>query len=115
MELASAVPWTPGLSSRFEKLHGYNITKYLPFLFHPTNSWHGYLPPYNVIYTTGEFSADGAPFIQDYKAALSQGYVEYLEHYNTWASSRGVKFSTQPAYGMPVDMVSYTMQVTCHI
>ncbi|KAI1843421.1 hypothetical protein JX265_013303 [Neoarthrinium moseri] len=104
MEIQAALPWTNGLLSRFESLHGYSITKYLPILFHATNAWGGYLPPYNITYTLGEYLPDGGLYVQDYKAALSQGYVEYVQNYGEWASSKGLKLSTQPAYNMPIDM-----------
>ncbi|KAI8305015.1 hypothetical protein K4K59_012523 [Colletotrichum sp. SAR11_240] len=111
MEMQAALPWSDGLASRFESLNGYSITKYLPILFHATNAWGGYLPPYNVTYTLGEYATDGGPYVQDYKSALGQGYLEYLEHYNTWASAKGLKLSTQPAYNMPVDMT----QAVAHV
>ncbi|KAF5525682.1 hypothetical protein CGCA056_v003743 [Colletotrichum aenigma] len=111
MEMQAALPWTDDLASRFESLNGYSITKYLPILFHATNAWGGYLPPYNVTYTLGEYATDGGPYVQDYKSALGQGYLEYLEHYNTWASTKGLKLSTQPAYNMPVDMI----QAVAHV
>ncbi|KAI8212848.1 hypothetical protein K4K52_006995 [Colletotrichum sp. SAR 10_76] len=111
MEMQAALPWTDGLASRFESLNGYSITKYLPILFHATNAWGGYLPPYNVTYTLGEYATDGGPYVQDYKSALGQGYLEYLEHYNTWASAKGLELSTQPAYNMPVDMT----QAVAHV
>ncbi|KAJ3960348.1 hypothetical protein N0V92_003020 [Colletotrichum tropicale] len=111
MEMQAALPWSDGLASRFESLNGYSITKYLPILFHATNAWGGYLPPYNVTYTLGEYATDGGPYVQDYKSALGQGYLEYLEHYNTWASAKGLKLSTQPGYNMPVDMT----QAVAHV
>ncbi|KAF7514853.1 hypothetical protein G7054_g14949 [Neopestalotiopsis clavispora] len=104
MEIQAALPWTPGLSSRFESLRGYSLIKYLPILFHATNAWGGYLPPYNVTYTLGTYLSDGGPYVQDYKTALGQGYLEYLRHYDNWADTRGLKQSSQPAYNMPVDM-----------
>jgi len=107
MEMQAALPWTPGLLSRFEQLHGYSITKYLPILFHGTNAWDALAPPYNMTYTLSEYLTDGGPYVEDYKLALSQGYVDYLEHYNKWASSKGLQLRTQPGYNMPVDMVSY--------
>lgn len=106
MEIQAALPYTPGLLSRFEELHGYSIRKYLPLLFHATNSWDGYLPPYNITYTLGTYLSDGGPYVQDYKTSLSQGYVEYVQHYAEWASSKGLQLPNQPAYNMPVDMVS---------
>ncbi|KAJ0342183.1 hypothetical protein COL26b_000679 [Colletotrichum chrysophilum] len=111
MEMQAALPWSDGLASRFESLNRYSITKYLPILFHATNAWGGYLPPYNVTYTLGEYATDGGPYVQDYKSALGQGYLEYLEHYKTWASAKGLKLSTQPAYNMPVDMT----QAVAHV
>ncbi|ETS77966.1 hypothetical protein PFICI_10028 [Pestalotiopsis fici W106-1] len=104
MEIQAALPWTPGLSSRFESLHGYGVIKYLPILFHATNAWDGYLPPYNITYTLGTYVSDGGPYVQDYKTALSQGYLEYLQHYDKWTDTRGLELSNQPAYNMPVDM-----------
>ncbi|KAJ0270470.1 hypothetical protein COL940_011644 [Colletotrichum noveboracense] len=111
MEMQAALPWTDGLASHFESLNGYSITKYLPILFHATNAWGGYLPPYNVTYTLGTYATDGGSYVQDYKSALGQGYLEYLEHYNSWASAKGLKLSTQPAYNMPVDMT----QAVAHV
>lgn len=106
MEMQFAVPWTPDLSSRFKERHGYSIIPYLPILFHATNSWDSLVPPYNVTYTLGGYPEDGGPYLQDYKAVLTQGYLDYVEHYNEWASSKGVQLSNQPAYNMPLDMVS---------
>lgn len=109
MEMQAALPWTSNLFSRFEELHGYDITLYLPLLFHPTNAWGGSPPPYNITYTLGEYITDGGPYVEDYKTALSQGYIEYVEHYNEWASSKGIQSSNQPAYNMPVDMVGCSL------
>lgn len=106
MEQQAALPWTPGLLSSFQQLHGYSIVPYLPILFQATNAWGAFLPPYNITYTLGEYTTDGGPYVQDYKAVLSQGYLDYLDYYTTWATARGVQLSNQPAYNMPVDMVS---------
>lgn len=114
MEMQAALPWTPGLLSRFERLHGYSIKKYLPVLFHVTNAWDALYPPYNMTYTLGEYRTDGGPYVQDYKLALSKGYVDYIEHYDKWASTKGAHLSNQPGYNLPVDMVSYvsTQQIS---
>ncbi|KAI0602064.1 hypothetical protein F4775DRAFT_298683 [Biscogniauxia sp. FL1348] len=104
LEMQAALPWTSDLQSRFEAIHGYSINKYLPILFHAANSWGGSLPPYNVTYTLGEYDTDGGPYIQDYQTALTQGYLEFLEHYKNWTSSKSFKPSHQPGYNMPVDM-----------
>lgn len=107
MEMQAALPWTSDLFSRFEELHGYSIVPYLPIMFQATNAWGGFLPPYNITYTFGEYTTDGGPYLQDYKAALSKGYLDYVDHYTTWASGRGVQLSNQPAYNLPVDMVCF--------
>ncbi|EMD67440.1 hypothetical protein COCSADRAFT_157824 [Bipolaris sorokiniana ND90Pr] len=104
MEIQAALPWTPNLSSRFEQLHGYSINKYLPILFHGTNAWQALWPAYNMTYTVGEYFTDGGPYVQDYKLALSEGYVNYIDHYAKWATSKGLQLSNQPSYNQPVDM-----------
>ncbi|KAI5919751.1 hypothetical protein F4810DRAFT_465504 [Camillea tinctor] len=111
MEMQAALPWTSDLPSRFELIHGYRINKYLPILFHATNSWGGLLSPYNVTYTLGEYEIDGGPYVQDYKTALGQGYLEYLEHYKNWTSSKSFKLSNQPGYNMPIDMTQAVQYV----
>ncbi|KAI1275503.1 hypothetical protein F5Y07DRAFT_170671 [Xylaria sp. FL0933] len=111
MEMQAALPWTPSLLETFETLHGYNPIKYLPVFFHVTNAWNGLLPPYNVTYTFDGYPADGGKYVQDYKTALSLGYAEYLQHYSEWASSKGLKLSTQPAYNMPVEMTAAIAKV----
>ena len=115
MEMQAALPWTSDLFSRFQELHGYSITPYLPLLFHATNTWGEALPPYNITYTLGEYVADGGPYVQDYKSTLTQGYVDYLEHYNKWASSKGVQSSNQPAYNLPLDMVSRSVSQSFNV
>ncbi|EUC43134.1 hypothetical protein COCMIDRAFT_7366 [Bipolaris oryzae ATCC 44560] len=104
MEIQAALPWTPDLPSRFERIHGYSINKYLPVLFHTTNSWDALWGAYNITYTVGDYFTDGGPYVQDYKVALSEGYTEHIDHYAKWASSKGIQLSNQPGYNQPVDM-----------
>ncbi|PVI04053.1 hypothetical protein DM02DRAFT_694583 [Periconia macrospinosa] len=111
MEMQAAVPWTSDLIVRFNERHGYDITPYLPLLFHATNSWNMLMPPYNITYTLGEYMTDGGPYVEDYKAVLTQGYLDYVEHYNEWASSKGVQSSNQPAYNLPIDMAEAVSHV----
>ncbi|KAI1344239.1 hypothetical protein F5Y15DRAFT_365918 [Xylariaceae sp. FL0016] len=111
MEMQAALPWTDGLLSKFEEIHGYSIVKYLPILFHATNTWGGYLPPYNITYTLGEYVMNGGPYVMDYKTVLSQGYDEYVQHYNDWASSKGLQLSNQPGYNFPIDMTQAIAKV----
>ncbi|KAI8624411.1 hypothetical protein F5Y19DRAFT_491053 [Xylariaceae sp. FL1651] len=106
IEMQAALFWTPDLASKFEEIHGYSVIKYLPLLFHATNQWNGYLPPYNVTYSLGGYRADGGPYIMDYKTALTSGYEDYISHFSNWASSKGMQYSNQPAYNEPVDMTA---------
>ncbi|KAH8883752.1 hypothetical protein GQ53DRAFT_663304 [Thozetella sp. PMI_491] len=105
MEMQAALWWTPGFTEKFETVHGYSIIPYLPVLFHSSNAWNGYLPPYNDTYTFGPvYPTDGGKYAQDYRKVLNQGYQEYLEHYHNWASSYNLGHSCQPAYNLPLDM-----------
>jgi hypothetical protein len=106
MEMLAALWWTPGFLDRFEKARGYSLVKYLPVLFTSSLAWNGASAPYNMTYT---FDKDpdkgGRTYVQDYETTLNEGYQEYLQHLQTWASSLGLGHSCQPAYNLPLDMV----------
>ncbi|KAL6889939.1 hypothetical protein GGI43DRAFT_387721 [Trichoderma evansii] len=107
MEMQAALWWTPGLADKFETVHGYSLAPYLPVVFHASNAWNGYLPPYNDTYTFGSvYPTDGGKYAQDYRTILNQGYQEYLEHYHNWASSYNLSHSCQPAYNLPLNMAA---------
>jgi hypothetical protein len=106
MEIQASLFWTPDLIDRFTVGRGYNPVKYLPLLFHPSNSFHSNSAPYNTtFYLDGSENSGQSKYLQDYRLTLNEGYMEYLKAYELWAQSLRVSHSCQVAYNMPVDMV----------
>lgn len=106
MEMQAALWWTPGFLDRFEQTLGYNLVPYLPTVFHASQQWGGYLPPYNVTWVLDPaYPADGGKYAVDYRTVLNSGYEEYLAHYQQWAEGFGLQHSCQVAYNLNLDMV----------
>ncbi|GAM40137.1 hypothetical protein TCE0_037f12250 [Talaromyces pinophilus] len=107
MEIMSTLYWTPDLIDRFEKSRGYSITKYLPLLFTYQNTWFSLFPPYSEMISYGNYTTDGTSVHQlDYRETLNEGYQDYISHFETWSHSRGFEYSNQPAYNLPLQMLS---------
>ncbi|KAF2108840.1 hypothetical protein BDV96DRAFT_636539 [Lophiotrema nucula] len=107
MEMLSALYWTPGLSNRFNATHGYDLTPYLPLLFSSSNTWNGALPVYGEVYGFNNDSTIGNSIYQlDYRDVLNDGYRDYLSHFANWSHSIGAEYSAQPAYNLPLQMLS---------
>jgi hypothetical protein len=107
MEILAALYWTPGLLEQFEKVCGYSLLPYLPLLFSPSNTWNGILPVYDEVYGLGNDTEIGTGVAQlDYRKILNDGYQHYLTHFLNWSHSIGVEYSTQPAYNLPLQMVT---------
>lgn len=109
MEMQATLFWTQGFLQRFESGRGYSLVKYLPLLFNMANQWGRALPPYS---ETWEYDAqnpkENSAILDDYRTTLTEGYKDYLRHMVSWAHSLGVQYSSQPAYNLPLDMVSIT-------
>lgn len=109
MEILAALYWTPGLLQRFRETHGYDLQPYLPSLFSSSNTWNGYLPVYNETYGFGNNTDIGNNAYQlNYRKILNDGYRDYLSHFLEWTHSIGTGYSAQPAYNLPLQMVSIT-------
>jgi hypothetical protein len=107
MEILASLYWTPDLLNRFEQSRGYSLVKYLPLLYTYTNSWGGFIPPYSEQFTYGNYTPDGTSIYNlDYRTVLNEGYKDFVSHYAEWSHSKGFKFSNQPAYNLPLTMVS---------
>ncbi|KAI9170771.1 hypothetical protein HJFPF1_00242 [Paramyrothecium foliicola] len=105
MEIQASLYWTPALIDRFTANRGYNPTKYLPLLFHQSNSFHGSEAPYNTTYyLDGDENPSQNKYLQDYRITLSEGYVEYLRALDAWSQSLGTSHSCQVAYNLPVNL-----------
>ena len=111
MEILATLYWTPGLLDRFERARGYNLLKYIPLLFQPSNNWNGIVPSYSEVFV----SANSTSVNLDYRRTLNEGYQDYLTHLNEWAGRIGTQgFSAQPAYNLPLNMVVLCLVVVYH-
>jgi hypothetical protein len=61
------------------------------------------VPSYNEMYTLGnqKDSACNA----DYRRTLNAGYQDYIAHFSQWTNRIGIRYSNQPAYNLPLEMV----------
>ncbi|KIX10705.1 uncharacterized protein Z518_01789 [Rhinocladiella mackenziei CBS 650.93] len=107
MEMMATLWWTPGFLGRFERSRGYRLTKYLPLLYVAGNQWGQLFPSYLETYIYGNYTSDGISVHNlDYRTVLNEGYQEYIEHFKQWAHSNDIKYSDQPAYNLPLQMLS---------
>jgi hypothetical protein len=107
VETFAALWWTPGFLQRFESEHGYDPTKFLPLMFHPSNAFRNYkyIQPYNTTYVLDPLGSDQSRYLQDYRATLSNCYEEYLAGLRDWSRSLGLSHSAEVAYNLPLDLV----------
>lgn len=68
--------------------------------------WTELAPPYYKLYTFATGSSSDAYYELDYRTTLNDGYQDYIEHCQDWAHSIGTEYSHQPAYNLPIQMVS---------
>ncbi|KAH7245011.1 hypothetical protein BKA59DRAFT_526423 [Fusarium tricinctum] len=93
IEIRNNVYWTKALPAVFSAEHDYDVTKWLPILFHQNRLGFGGEPP--VWWITDEDDA-GNNHIADYRSTTLNDWAnEYLD----------VQFSAQPAYNLPIDML----------
>ncbi|KAJ5726772.1 uncharacterized protein N7483_008129 [Penicillium malachiteum] len=112
IEIKSNISWTPTLPTKFESLNGYKIHKFLPLLMYANNN-PGVQPSYPgdlecVLNTEDE----GAGYVNDFRAALAQGYGDYLRTLTTWLEGLGLGYSAQISYNLPLDMQTNIDRVT---
>jgi hypothetical protein len=105
MEILAALYWTPGLLDRFRTKYGHELLPCVPVLFSSSNTWNGFVPVYNQTYHFGNTSQENICQL-NYRSVLNDAYQEYLEHFTKWSHSIGTGFSAQPAYNLPLQMVS---------
>ncbi|PVH75254.1 hypothetical protein DL98DRAFT_602280, partial [Cadophora sp. DSE1049] len=106
LEMIAAAWWTPDFLSEFKARRGYDFTKYLPFIYNGENYWGQLVPTYINRTILGAGTDGGQRVNDDYRTTLNDLYQRYLEHMQDWSHSRGLKFSNQPAYGLPLDMAA---------
>ncbi|KAL4940392.1 hypothetical protein BDV06DRAFT_230334 [Aspergillus oleicola] len=108
VELISNTTWTPSLPNLFLKKHGYSIKPYLPLLTFKQNTlvaqYETYGSSFEAILDT---PCNGTGYVNDYRSALEDGYNNYIDAIRTWVNNHlGLKYSNQPAYGLPQDMAA---------
>lgn len=106
MEMQSALFWTDSLPDMFKEDRGYDIGLCLPYLIVQSNFWASSVLPYDESFTAATDVDSADKCIDDYRLTLERGYHEYLNANTLWAHSRGLNYSAQPAYNLPLDMVS---------
>ncbi|KAM0322963.1 hypothetical protein ACHAQA_009062 [Verticillium albo-atrum] len=104
MEMHSALWWTHGFAERFNADRGYDIRQCLPFLIRRDTFWAAQTLPY------GEsFESHNGTYAErcndDYRIVLQQGYEEYVNFSAQWAHDKGLEYSNQPAYNLPLNML----------
>jgi hypothetical protein len=105
LEMSSALWWSHKFLERFEANRGYSPRKYLPLMFHQTNTMRAEYRPYNKTYVVKSSDSGQYKYLQDYRLTLNEGYREYLATLEQWSQSLGLTFSAQVAYNLPLDMV----------
>lgn len=112
IEIKSNISWSSSLPQRFENMHGYRLHKYLPLLMHGNNN-PGVQPSHpGSIKCTLDSEDNGSGFVNDFRAALAQGYGEYLEALTSWLEGLGLGYSAQVSYNLPIDMETNIDRVT---
>ena len=96
IELMAPLYWTDSLMQDFSDRRGYSPIKYLPIFY--------------TAYSARTFLLDkadqGETYITDYYQTLTEKYIEYMTVFKEWAHSKGVQFSNQPAYNLPLDVTA---------
>lgn len=110
MEILASLYWTPGFLDQFQQDNGYSLVKYLPLLFSLTNSWNGFILAYPEQFSFGDYTAEGTSVHNlDYRTTLNKGYQAYVDQFESWAHTKGLRYSNQPAYNLPLQMVSWVL------
>ncbi|ETS81939.1 hypothetical protein PFICI_06941 [Pestalotiopsis fici W106-1] len=103
IEIVSNVYWTRNLSASFLADHGYDISKWLPILFHRN----GKSSNNPAVWWVTDEPDGGNSHIADYRSTLAGLYREYLTALNDWARDYlGLGFSAQISYNLPMDMLA---------
>lgn len=104
MEIRSNVSWTRSLPARFKNMFGYDLQTYLPLIMFGNNNINIQEDSPGSARCTLDTPDHGQAYINDYRAALTAGYQEYLTALSQWLQSLGVRLSSQPSYNLPMDM-----------
>ncbi|KAL0933305.1 uncharacterized protein CTRU02_212268 [Colletotrichum truncatum] len=104
MEMQSALWWTHGFAEKFSNDHGYDIRQCLPFLIRRDTFWAASTLPYGESFVSKNVTY-AERCNDDYRITLQSGYEEYIRANAEWARSKGLEYSNQPAYNLPLNML----------
>lgn len=104
LEIRSTISWTTGLPDRFECMFGYDLRKYLPLVMFRNNNINLQNTEPGKMRCVLNTPDGGQGYVNDYRAALAEGYQEYLSSLSEWLRSLGLQLSSQVSYNMPMDM-----------
>lgn len=104
IEIKSNISWTPSLPMVFKSVNGYDVRKYLPLLMYGNNN-PGIQQSYpGDLHCVLDSEDSGKGYVNDFRAALSHGYQDYLKTLTSWAERLGLQYSAQVSYNLPMDM-----------
>ncbi|OHF01555.1 hypothetical protein CORC01_03045 [Colletotrichum orchidophilum] len=104
MEMDTALWWTHNFAHTFRSQRGYNIAPCLPFLIQRENYWAAQNVPYGESFYSQNTTL-ASRCNDDYRLTLQHGYEEYICATSEWAFERGLEYSNQPAYNLPLNML----------
>ncbi|KAK1637679.1 hypothetical protein BDP81DRAFT_393375 [Colletotrichum phormii] len=105
MEMDTALWWTHNFADTFREQRGYDIATCLPFLIQRENYWAAQNLPYGESFLSDSNSTLVSRCNDDYRLTLQHGYEEYIRATSEWAHERGLEYSNQPAYNLPLNML----------
>ncbi|KAF7589906.1 hypothetical protein BBP40_003524 [Aspergillus hancockii] len=106
LEIKSNISWTPELPTIFEKKHGYSLKKYLPLIIYKNNNINIQMTASGTLQCLLDTPDQGSGYVNDFRAALLEGYKSYLQRLTQWANDMNLQSSTQVSYNMPLDALA---------
>ncbi|KAI8267686.1 hypothetical protein K4K58_007307 [Colletotrichum sp. SAR11_239] len=100
-----ALWWTHDFADSFRTQRGYDIATCLPFLIQRENYWAAQNLPYGESFLSQDNKTLVSRCNDDYRLTLQHGYEEYIRATSEWAHERGLEYSNQPAYNLPLNML----------
>ncbi|KXH64066.1 hypothetical protein CSAL01_01313 [Colletotrichum salicis] len=107
MEMDTALWWTRNFADTFREQQGYDIATCLPFLIQRENYWAAQNLPYGESFLSRNNSTLVSRCNDDYRLTLQHGYEEYTRATSEWAHERGLQYSNQPAYNLPLNILTW--------
>ncbi|KAI0533554.1 hypothetical protein GGR58DRAFT_109359 [Xylaria digitata] len=104
IEMNAALWWTTGFAELFRASRGYEINTCLPFLIKKDTYWAALTVPYGEAFVSPNRTlAEGCN--DDYRIVLQEAYNKYLEASVEWSHAKGIEYSNQPAYNLPLNLL----------